>query len=276
MKRCEVLNEDDKMNDSENKIECSEHGTSFATFVCNHLTKGEKIGFNIGYDPDNPDEIYPDAWCNKCEEILESEGEWNEISEKYADIKVLCSQCYLEIRESNWIQDNNAYHDLICSSFSYLQDKQDDFMEEFKINDHERWDWHQETGALVFSHNGKAQVEAKVSFSGSVSTHSDTWMWAWSNDSLLEDIKADSRRIRLLGEKHNYKNLVSSLWPAKENDGWEMTAIMAKELGAIGAYRTSDENGFTYMIVKSAKWVNKSPKLKPLKKIFSFMNRKKI
>ncbi len=263
------------MSDSENKVECGEHGSTSATFVCNHLVNGEQLGFNIGYDPEEPDDIYPDAWCDKCEEVLDSEGEWNDKSEKFADIKVLCAGCYIGLRDKNWVQDNDAYHDLICSSFSYLQEKQNSFMEEFKINDHERWDWYQENGTLVFSHDGEPQVEAHVSFSGSVSQKSDTWMWAWANESLFENIKNDSRKIRELGEKLGFMNLASGLWSATEVDGWEMTSIMAKELGAIGAYRTSDDDGFTYMIVKSAKWLNKPENPNSKNKILNFINRKK-
>jgi hypothetical protein len=33
-----------------------------------------------------------------------------------------------------------------------------------------------------------------------------------------------------------------------------MTSVLAKALNAIGAYRTADENGFTYMVVTKAKW----------------------
>jgi hypothetical protein len=34
-----------------------------------------------------------------------------------------------------------------------------------------------------------------------------------------------------------------------------MTAIAAKFLGAIGAYRSPSERGFTFMAITSARWV---------------------
>ncbi len=258
------------MSDSDNKVECDTHGKSPATFICNHLTTGEGLGFNLGFDPDCPDDLYPDAWCNECESVLDAEGEWNEKSEKFSDIKILCSACYEEIRAKNWIQDEDSYHDLICSSFAYLQERQDSFMEKFKINDHERWDWQQDTGKLIFSHDGIPQVEADVSFSGSISTNSDTWMWAWANESLLDNVKSDSRTIRSMGEELGYHNLVAAHWSGTEVDGWEMTSIMAKELGAIGAYRTADDSGFTYMVVKNASWVNSTKG-----RVFGFIKRGK-
>ena len=85
------------MSNSENKVECGTHGTSTATFVCQHLVSGEKLGFNCGYDPEEPNAIYPDAWCDECEKVLDAEGEWNDRSESFADIKLLCAYCYEDL-----------------------------------------------------------------------------------------------------------------------------------------------------------------------------------
>jgi hypothetical protein len=246
------------MSDSEDKVQCSIHGANEATFMCKHLVEGEKQGFNLGYDPENPDSLYPDAWCDQCEDVLDAEGEWNDKSETFADIKVLCSQCYEEIRERNWIQDDDAFHELVTSSFSFIEPKQEAFLSKYKVGEHERWDWYQETAKLIFSDNGEPQVEADIHFAGSYSTVSETWMWAWANNSLDEKVKSASREIRDLGEELGLKQLVAGRYAATDVDGWEMTSVLAKHLNAIGVYRTPSENGFTYMVVTKAKWVNKS------------------
>ncbi len=245
------------MSESEDIVECGKHGNSSATYVCKHLLEGEQLGFNYGYDPDEPDEIHPDAWCDECEKIRSAEGGWNDKSESFAEIKLLCSFCYENLREKNWIQDNEDYTDFLCSSVRYLEERQNTFMKKFRIGDYERWDWYQETGKLIFSHDGVPQVEADIDFSGSISTKSDTWLWAWANNSLSELIKSSSRSVRESGEKLGYMNLATARWSASEEDGWEMTAILAKTLNAIGAYRTPGETGYTYMVVRKAKWVNK-------------------
>lgn len=246
------------MSDSDKKVECDTHGAAEATFVCQHLVGGEKLGFNLGYDPEHPDDLYPDAWCNECDNVLEAEREWSDKAAEFAGIKLLCSHCYEDTRERNWLQNDEAFHDLISSSFKYLEGKQKSFLEKFKINDYERWDWYQETATLVFSHQGKPQVEAEIHFSGSFSTESNTWLWAWANDSLDETIKSSSRKVRAIGEELGLLKLVAAHWEATEVDGWEMTAALAKAINAIGAYRTPSDNGYTYMVITKAKWVNKN------------------
>lgn len=83
-------------------------------------------------------------------------------------------------------------------------------------------------------------------------------MWAWGNDSLAEKVKASSRKIQNIGLEKHVMKLASAHWKAEEEDGWEMTAILAKELNAIVAYRTPNQNGYVYMAVTKVKWVNKN------------------
>jgi len=245
------------MNASNNKVECSTHGTTDATFVCRHLVDGQKLGFNVGYDPENPYDLCSDAWCDECEKVLDAEGEWNDESEKFADIRLLCSSCYEDIRERNWLQNDDTLDDLIKSSFSFIEPRQGEFLSKYKVGEHGRWDWYQETAKLVFSHDGKPQVEADIHFSGSYSAKSKTWMWAWANGSLDEKVKSSSRKVKALGEELGLRQLVAGRYAATEVDGWEMTAVLAKHLNAIGVYRTPSDNGFTYMVITKAKWVNK-------------------
>lgn len=258
------------MSDDENQIECAEHGKTPATFICRHLSEGEGLGFHEGHDPENPDDLYPDAWCDACEEVLEREGEWNDTSEGFANIKIVCANCYQDIRERNWKQDDDAFNHMISTSFDYLKNLQDAFMDAYDIGKHERWDWDQETGKLIFSDEEKPVVECDIDFVGTVSTATDTWMWAWANESFTENVKQRSRQIRRIGVENHYLKLACGHWAANEVDGWEMTSIMAKETGALGAYRTPSDHGFVYMVIHKARWVTPNR----FKNILSFFSRK--
>jgi ferredoxin len=82
-------------------VECKAHGEQQETFVCHHLFKaldsGEKVGFFWSGEPRG------DAWCSACEAVRIREGgitgDWNERSEKFADIKLLCGACYDQLRK---------------------------------------------------------------------------------------------------------------------------------------------------------------------------------
>jgi hypothetical protein len=84
------------------KVQCGTHGTVGSAYVCCHLVRGdcEPLGFNEPeYDPDDTE---GQAWCDKCEEVLEAHGEWNQASEAFANIRLVCEFCFAAMRERNF------------------------------------------------------------------------------------------------------------------------------------------------------------------------------
>ncbi|MFL5242350.1 MAG: DUF2199 domain-containing protein [Gemmataceae bacterium] len=86
------------MSDKKLTVSCDCHGESYATFVCKHLAKGFGLGF---FCADQPGDPQPDAWCGACQRVLEKEGVWNDRSESFADVKLVCAGCYTTIKDRN-------------------------------------------------------------------------------------------------------------------------------------------------------------------------------
>jgi hypothetical protein len=92
---------DKRMSDPSAIVECDHHGKSYATFVCQHLAHGVSRGF---YCSDDDDDLQPDAWCMKCNDLLMANGwEWNEEIEETAGVTLLCAHCYDTAKENNRI-----------------------------------------------------------------------------------------------------------------------------------------------------------------------------
>jgi hypothetical protein len=143
---------------------------------------------------------------------------------------------------------------LIEEAQAYLRGCQAELDVEYRLSHWPRYDWGQDTQQLIFSENEVAKVAADIQFVGSISTKSDTWLWAWANDSVNPEISTSARVVRKYGEEHGLHHLTSKKWHAHEVDGWEMTSVTAFLLKARGAYRTPDENGFTYMVMTNVHW----------------------
>ncbi len=84
-------------------VECSEHGPQQATYVCQHIVLGlrgdEARGFWSAADSGNP---RPDAWCTACNEFLhEKGGDWNDVTEAFASVTLLCGACYDRAKAMN-------------------------------------------------------------------------------------------------------------------------------------------------------------------------------
>jgi hypothetical protein len=143
---------------------------------------------------------------------------------------------------------------LIQTAQTYLRECQAELDKEYRLGHWPRYDWYQETRQLIFSENGVAKVVADIQFVGSISTESETWLWAWANDSVDPQLSTSMGTVRDYGEEHGLNHLTVKKWPAQEVDGWEMTSIAAFLLKARGAYRTSKDPGFTFMIMTDVHW----------------------
>lgn len=86
-------------------IECQTHGHRRMAFICQHLNKQIKAGFEEAFSAYKGMELDEDedlqAWCDECEKMRISTDGWNEKSMKFADIKLVCEDCYFEIKEFN-------------------------------------------------------------------------------------------------------------------------------------------------------------------------------
>ncbi|MFT6334790.1 MAG: hypothetical protein ACI86M_001443 [Saprospiraceae bacterium] len=86
-------------------VDCGIHGFRRSAFICQHLNREEKKGFEESFDShkgmDLDDEDDFAAWCDECEQVRVDKDGWNEESEKFAKIKLVCEDCYFELKECN-------------------------------------------------------------------------------------------------------------------------------------------------------------------------------
>jgi hypothetical protein len=146
--------------------------------------------------------------------------------------------------------ENGTFKELSKKSYEYLNAQQDICQSLYGLGSYESWYYEQETGMIEFSDSGVVKIRIQYEEVGSISTKSNTWLWAWDNKSLLPQIKNEIVRVREFGIQNNYRQLTKPKWYGDEYDGWEMTAIAAKILGAKGAYRIPLENQYSFIVFK--------------------------
>ncbi|AHJ97555.1 DUF6882 domain-containing protein [Hymenobacter swuensis] len=89
----------------ERYIECDVHDYRRIAFVCKHLNHTSKVGFEESFETHENMELEEEedfqAWCDECEKVRQKEGGWNDKSMVFANIKLVCEQCYFEMKELN-------------------------------------------------------------------------------------------------------------------------------------------------------------------------------
>jgi hypothetical protein len=96
------------------QVHCGEHGTYGPAFVCRHAKQGAGLGFYVASSP-NPDKLVdgnfddcPNGWCAACEKKRILCGGWNDESEAFAGVTLVCTRCFEEIRRRNTIGNEVA------------------------------------------------------------------------------------------------------------------------------------------------------------------------
>lgn len=81
---------------SENETICSLYKKKATAIICVHLwaSQGDPIGFNVPEDIKNDLE----AWCDKCEKILNASGEWIDSACEFADFRPCCVGCFISLK----------------------------------------------------------------------------------------------------------------------------------------------------------------------------------
>ena len=85
------------------KVVCPTHGERHATFVCQHLVRGSGLGFiEPNREPISPEESdAQSAWCAECESVRQKQGGWDDVSEGFAKVTMICSECFERARARN-------------------------------------------------------------------------------------------------------------------------------------------------------------------------------
>ena len=152
--------------------------------------------------------------------------------------------------------ETTEFADLLADACEWATNRQETLKRVFEIGKYERFDWYQERGVIIFSDAGVAKVIADIQFVGSTSKLTKTWLWAWANSSFLEPVTRAAHHLRHFGEQARFEKLARAKWYGDETDGWEMTSIQAKLIGAEGMYRTPSTNGATFMTLSNIRWAS--------------------
>lgn len=138
------------------------------------------------------------------------------------------------------------FDDFLENCYDELLEKQDRFTEQYNISSYQSWFYDQVTGIFTFENPGD-KIYFRFEIVGTLSDKSGTWKWSWDNEYIDPMVRASMAKIKAFGERNQFEKLREGLWKAEEIDGWEMTAIAAYLLNAIGTYRVPS-NGFIFML----------------------------
>ncbi len=203
-------------------IDCGNHGRALAAQICRHIARDEGRGFHF-----EPFALtaYPDAWCDRCNASIESEGWTIEVQRRcdFAEVCGICWQTLCELRRPRLDAVNNddraCARDLIQSSRRAMDDRFGS-------------DWSEGTfrrdlaGGFALLRPDKPTINGREVILGSTSAAENTWLWGWANPTVPPLLGAPGVAVRRHGETTRKKLLCS---PSADLDAAHVACGLALE-----------------------------------------------
>ncbi len=135
---------------------------------------------------------------------------------------------------------NDEFQIFVETANAELRKKQTILADDYGLGSAGRWWFEQMTGNLqFFDAADNLSVETDVIDIGSYSPKSNSWKWAWANESVLPWLRQRAEKLRELEaitgiDIFGYEKTFAV---EDESMAWELTAMCLKHLGAVGCYR---------------------------------------
>jgi hypothetical protein len=230
------------------------------------VTGGSSCGFHASAD--DPADKWPDAWCDLCDDAFQAAGgEWNDVSEKVADIQLMCTHGYEAARSRNMLVPPLARgagarlteaetSALIYHAIHELQAVKERSEKRWGWGGLARWHFDDEASTLAFSEPGRSAIVADVRLVGSYSTKSGTFQWAWETFEAGAREAKEMARLRVFGEVRGIADLTTRNWKCDEAVAWDMASIAGYVLGDEGLYRAPFDHQRWFMLLTNWRHVN--------------------
>ena len=132
--------------------------------------------------------------------------------------------------------ESDDFQALLDASMSELQLKTEAH-KVWGLGSFDQWNIDQEIGNLVFSNTDGTEAVAPAQIIGSFNTNDNSWLWAWDNPSIVDELKTHALKLKEYGEANGIEKLTTRKWTGTEDDAWAMAALAVKLCEAQGAYR---------------------------------------
>jgi len=139
------------------------------------------------------------------------------------------------------------FNDFINSCYKECEAKQQALIKDFNLTSYDAYWFSQSTETLQFKNDGKVELEFIAVPIGSWSGESNSWMWAWANESITEELRSKAAKIKELSDLTEYDIFKIDAFEADEALAHKLTAMAVHHLDALGMYIAPRDNLKTFL-----------------------------
>ena len=137
---------------------------------------------------------------------------------------------------------DKEFDTFVATCYQELKEKQDSLMSKNNLGAYDEYWFDQITETIQFKEHGKVELEFHIVMIGSWSSKSNSWMWAWANSSITEELRSESSKIKELASLTGFSVFERESFEADEVMAHELTSIAVHHLNALGMYIVPSDN----------------------------------
>jgi hypothetical protein len=142
------------------------------------------------------------------------------------------------------------YDKLVDEARKRANEKIDAARKRFGLGTYGRYEIDLPTATIRFlDEKGVEKIRAEVQVAGSWSPRSNTWLWAWDNESVPEAAWSRLAAVRAFGEKEQIEPVMDSFGPCDEGEAWSVASIAAQVLDAECIYRVERPGNLLFLLL---------------------------
>jgi hypothetical protein len=148
--------------------------------------------------------------------------------------------------------NKDQFNLLISEARKSTKEKIEKLQTEFGIGSYERYKIDLQSSEIrFFDGEGTEKVLANLQFAGSWSPNSESWLWAWDNESVPPIAWEKMMKVQEFGKKNHLETVESSFEPCDEGEAWSMASIAAQILDAQCVYRVAGSKNIAFFLLFS-------------------------
>lgn len=148
---------------------------------------------------------------------------------------------------------DEEFDDFLGKCYQELVEKQSLLLDNYSLGEYEDFWFSQITETLQFKNAEEVELEFVVVPIGSWSDKSNSWMWAWANNSTPEEFKSKSVCFKDLAEHTGLDVFSTEAFEADESTAHELTAMAVHHIDAMGMYIVPSNNLKTFLALMKVK-----------------------
>ncbi len=139
--------------------------------------------------------------------------------------------------------DEQTFDAYVEEAYAWLLDRQAELEERYHIGTghYDDFWYEQHVGYLQFLIEDTVEIEFPIIFIGSWNNQRESYMWSWANEYTIQERRDEGLPLRELADITG-KSIFTyeSPFDCDEQMAWQLAAMAARHLGAIGVYRAPE------------------------------------